>query len=121
MLCLFPDEKIFEKVAVHHLVGMTVLLILLNDLFCLFEELQSPLCLQSPMVSVGTQVSLMRKQGGHSLSQLFSLYLVEAEDGWSRISLSKAGQFIQQWCLPCNFQMVKSYAVRSMHYAEFPL
>ena len=33
------------------------------------------------MVSVGTQVSLLREHGGHSLGLLFSLSLVEAKDG----------------------------------------
>ena len=45
-----------------------------------------------------------RRHGSYSPGQLFSLSLVEAEDGWSRISLSKAGQLIQQWWLPCNFK-----------------
>ena len=52
------------------------------------------------MVSVGTQVSLLREHRGHSLGLLFSLSLVQAKDGWSRFSLSKAGQLIQQWWLP---------------------
>ena len=39
------------------------------------------LWVKSPMVSAGTQVSLLGKHGGHSLGQLFSLSQVEAEDG----------------------------------------
>ena len=72
------------------------------------------LCAESLMVSAGTQVSLLRKHGGQSPGQLFSLSLVEAKDGWSRFSLSKAGQLIQQWWLPCNFKMAKSHAACSM-------
>ena len=34
--------------------------------------------------------------GSHSPGQQFSLSLVEAEDGWSRFPLSKAGQLLQQ-------------------------
>ena len=60
------------------------------------------------MVSACTQMSLLRRHGSHSPGQLFSLSLVEAEDGWSRFSLSKAGQLIQQWWLPCNFLMAQS-------------
>ena len=40
------------------------------------------LCVESPMVSAGTQVSLLRKHGGHSPGQLFSLSLVYAGNGW---------------------------------------
>jgi hypothetical protein len=54
---------------------------------------------ESPMVSAASQVSLLRRHGSHSPGQLFSLSLVEVEDGWSRFSLSKAVQLIQQWSL----------------------
>ena len=66
------------------------------------------LWVESLMVSAATQVSLLRRHGSHSPGQLFSLSLVEAEDGWSRFPLSKAGQLIQQWWLPCNFWMAQS-------------
>ena len=60
------------------------------------------------MVSAATQVSLLRRHGSHSHGQLFSFSLVEAEDGWSKFALSKAGQLIQQWWLPCIFWMAQS-------------
>ena len=37
-----------------------------------------------------------------------ALEALEAKDGWSRFSLSIAGQLIQQWCLLCNFWMAQS-------------
>ena len=43
----------------------------------------SKLCVESPMVLSGTQVGLLRKHGGHSFCQLFSLSVVKAKDGWS--------------------------------------
>ena len=49
------------------------------------------LCLETTVVSAGTQVSLLREHGGHILGQLFSLFLVETKDGWSIFSLSTAG------------------------------
>ena len=60
------------------------------------------------MVSAATLLSLLRRHGSHSPGQLFSLSIVEAEDGWSRFSLFKASQLIQQWWLPCNFWMAQS-------------
>ena len=59
-------------------------------------------------------MSILRRHGSHSPGQLFSLSLVEAEDGWSRFSLSKGGQLIQQWWPPCNFWMAQSHAACSM-------
>ena len=53
------------------------------------------LCVESPMVSAGSQVSLLKKHEGHSPGQLFSLSLVEAKDGWSTFPLSRAGELIQ--------------------------
>ena len=52
-----------------------------GGLLCLGVTGVSSLCVESPMVSVGTQVSLLREHGGHSLGLLFSLSLVEAKDG----------------------------------------
>ena len=72
------------------------------------------LCVESPMVSSGTQVSHLRMPGGPSLGQLFLLFLVEAKDGWTRFSLSKAGQLIQQGWLLCNFLKAQSHAAYSM-------
>ena len=66
------------------------------------------------MVSAHTQVSLLRQHVGHSFGLLFSLSLVEAEDGWSIFPLSKAGQLIQQWWLPYNLYMAQFYAACSM-------
>ena len=62
------------------------------------------------MVSAAPPVSLLRKFRSHSPGQLFSLSLVEVEDGWSRFPLSKAGQLIQRWWLPGNFSMAQSWA-----------
>ena len=64
--------------------------------------------------SAANEVSLLRKHRSHSPGQLFSLFLVEAEDGWSRLSLSKAGQIIQQWWLLCNFEWLNLHAACSM-------
>ena len=66
------------------------------------------------MVSAATQVSLLRRHGGHSPNQLISLSLVEAVDRWSTLSLSIAGQLIQHWWPPCNFLMAQSHAACSM-------
>ena len=66
------------------------------------------------MVSADTEVSLLRKHGGHSLSHMFSLSLVEAKDCCSTFSLSRAGQLVQLWWLPCNFSMAKYYATCPM-------
>ena len=46
--------------------------------------------------------------GSHRPGQQFLISLVEAEDGWSRFPLFKAGQLIQQWWLPCIFWMAQS-------------
>ena len=69
--------------------------------------MSGPLWVESLLVSADTQVRLI-KHGSHSPGQLFSLSLVGAEDGWSSLPLSKAGQLIQEWWLPCNFWMVQS-------------
>ena len=68
---------------------------------------QKTLWVESLMVSASTQLSLLRRHESHSPGQLFSLSLVEAEDGLSRFPLSKAGQVIQLWWLPCNFWMAQ--------------
>ena len=62
----------------------------------------------SLMVLAATEVSvsLLRKRGGQSPGQLFSLSLVYAMDGWSTLPLSKAIQFVQQWWLQCNYEIV---------------
>ena len=52
------------------------------------------LCVDSPMVSAGTQVSLQRRQGGPGPGQPFSLSLVEAVNGCSTLPLSRAGQLV---------------------------
>ena len=69
---------------------------------------KSSVWVESLMVSTATKMSLLRRHGSHSPGQMFSLSLVEAKDYWSRFSLSKAGQLIQQWWLPCNFWMAQS-------------
>ena len=66
------------------------------------------LWVESLMVSSATQVSPLRRHGSHSPGQLFSLSQVEADYGYIRFSLSKAGQPIQQWWLLCNFWMAQS-------------
>ena len=58
--------------------------------------------------SADTQLSLLRRHRSHSPGRLFLLSLVAAEDGWSRFFLSKAGQLIQQWWLPCKFWIAQS-------------
>ena len=68
------------------------------------------LWVESPMFSASSHVSLLRRQGSHSPGQLFSLSLIQAEDGWSRFSLSKADQLIQQLWIQCNFWMAQSHA-----------
>ena len=73
-----------------------------------FSLFNGALWVESPMFSVASQVSLLRRHRSHSFGQLFSLSLVEAEDGWSWFSLSKAGQLIQQWWLPWNFWVTQS-------------
>ena len=50
----------------------------------------------------------------HSPGQLFSLSLVEVEDGLRRFSLSKDGLLIQQWWSPCNFWMAQAHAACSI-------
>ena len=39
----------------------------------------------------------------HNPGPPFSLSLVEAVNGWYSFPVSKDGQLIQQWWLPCNF------------------
>ena len=62
------------------------------------------LCVESPMVSAGSQVSLLKKHGGHSPCQLFSLSLVEAKDGLSTFPLSRAGEWISSNGFHVTFQ-----------------
>ena len=50
------------------------------------------LCVDSPMVSAGTQVSLLRKQGSSGPGQPFSLS--QAVNGCSTLPLSRAGQLV---------------------------
>ena len=82
--------------------------------FKIYSNHYDIVCAESPMVSAGTQVSLLKKYGGYSLGQRLSLSLVKAEDAWSRFSWSKAGQLIQQWWLLCNFCMAQSHTACSM-------
>ena len=69
---------------------------------CMLCKKNSALCVESHMASVG----LLRNHGGHSLGKMFSLSIVEAEDGWSRFSLSKTSQLIQQYsgCFHVTFK-----------------
>ena len=66
------------------------------------------------MVSAATQVIVLKGHGSPNPDQLFSLSLVDAVNGWSSLSLSKAGQLIQQCWIPCNFLMAQSHAAFSM-------
>ena len=56
------------------------------------------------------QVSLLRRHGGHSPGQLFSLSLVDTLDRWNTLPLSIAGQLVHQWWPPFNFLMAQSHA-----------
>ena len=68
------------------------------DVFLLLVK--SALCVESFMVSAATQMSFLRKRGGHSPGRLFSLSLVYGVNGWITLPLSGAGQPVQKWWLP---------------------